>query len=73
MEKKYKGPIYLLINGVLLTDPVLIAEDIAKYFESVSADDNFSPEFRAQKAEKETPLDFTTEEVHEYNKTFYHG
>ena len=68
--KTYTSPVYLCIDNVLITDPIRIAKECADYFESVSADENYLPEFLNQKEERETPLDFTTEEVFSYNSDF---
>ena len=40
--KNASHPIYLIIDGVAISKPQIVAENIAQYFESVSADENYS-------------------------------
>ena len=70
---KTSGPVCIIIDNEIIDDPKLIAEEIAKYFESVSADNNYSDEFIKNQEHLLTMLDFTTTVDIDYNEDFTIG
>ena len=72
-SKHASGPVCIVVNDVIIDDPKLIAEEIAKYFESVSADSNYSNEFLSNQDHLNQPLDFSTNNKLDYNEDFTIG
>ena len=68
--KSCSRPLYLRVGGILIDDPEVIAEELAKYFASVSADTNFPDVFLEGRAEREVDIDFSDGAVHAYNAPF---
>lgn len=61
------------MDGEIVSDPQIIAENIALHFESVSADQNFSDTFLENRHNNFMDLDFSTDVDHTYNDEFTIG
>ena len=72
-SKKTSGPVCLVIDNILIEDSFKIAEEIAKYFQSVSADENYSDEFIKNQDHINIPLDFPPSSDDSYNTDFTIG
>ena len=69
-SKDSSRPMYLRVNGALVDDPRVIAEEIARYFASVSADSNLPRDFVDSRVEREAVLDFEGADTDSYNAPF---
>lgn len=66
-KKHYQSPC-IQANDSVITDPTIVADHLAEYFQSVSNTKNYSDEFITIKDTAEKDLDFTTEETLPYNE-----
>ena len=68
--KSFSRPMYIKIDNKLIDDPQLIAEEIAKYFASVSADSNYSAEYIQIRSNRDAPINFSSQNQLHYNEDF---